>query len=149
MLISRLFLSFCSLINVSQSTNFYKPPLKLTHPVFLQLSDFFVKAFSLGSQVCLVIQVPGDCKLFVWKSVNCIYRKKKSKCKQFADDASLFSVVNDINTSASDFNEDFGFNEDFALMITVLFNEKWTLTQTLKNNLMKLYLAERKLPDCT
>ena len=30
----------------------------------------------------------------------------KSECKLFADDTSLFSVVNDINTSASDFNED-------------------------------------------
>ena len=30
----------------------------------------------------------------------------KSECKQFADDTSLFSVVNDINTSASDLNED-------------------------------------------
>ena len=30
----------------------------------------------------------------------------KSECKLFADDTSLFSVVNDINTSASDLNED-------------------------------------------
>ena len=30
----------------------------------------------------------------------------KSECKLFADDTSLFSVVNDINTSASDVNED-------------------------------------------
>ena len=30
----------------------------------------------------------------------------KSECKQFANDTSLFSVVNDINTSASDHNED-------------------------------------------
>ena len=30
----------------------------------------------------------------------------KSVCKLFADDTSLFSVVNDINTSASDLNED-------------------------------------------
>ena len=31
----------------------------------------------------------------------------KSKCKLFADDTSLFSAVNDINTSASDLNKDF------------------------------------------
>ena len=31
----------------------------------------------------------------------------KSECKLFADDTSLFSVVHDINTSASDLNEDF------------------------------------------
>ena len=30
----------------------------------------------------------------------------KSECNLFADDTSLFSVVNDINTSASDLNED-------------------------------------------
>ena len=30
----------------------------------------------------------------------------KNECKLFADDTSLFSVVNDINTSASDLNED-------------------------------------------
>ena len=30
----------------------------------------------------------------------------KSKCKLFADDTSLFSLVNNINTSASDLNED-------------------------------------------
>ena len=30
----------------------------------------------------------------------------KSECKLFADDTSLFSVVNDINTSVSDLNED-------------------------------------------
>ena len=29
----------------------------------------------------------------------------KSECKLFADDTSLFSAVNDINTSASDLNE--------------------------------------------
>ena len=30
----------------------------------------------------------------------------KGECKLFADDTSLFSVVNDINTSVSDLNED-------------------------------------------
>ena len=30
----------------------------------------------------------------------------KSECKLFADDTSLLSVVNDINTSSSDLNED-------------------------------------------
>ena len=30
----------------------------------------------------------------------------KSECKLFANDISLFSVVHDINTSASDLNED-------------------------------------------
>ena len=30
----------------------------------------------------------------------------KSECKLFADDTSLFSVVNDMNTSSSDLNED-------------------------------------------
>ena len=30
----------------------------------------------------------------------------KSECKLFADETSLFSIVHDINTSASDLNED-------------------------------------------
>ena len=38
--------------------------------------------------------------------INDLYDGLKSECKLFADDNSLFSVVNDINTSASDLNED-------------------------------------------
>ena len=37
---------------------------------------YFEMAFWLGSQVRLDMQVPGDCKTFVRKSVNNIYRKK-------------------------------------------------------------------------
>ena len=61
----------------------------------------------------------------------------KSKCKLFADDTSLFSVVYDINTSASDLNEDLG---NWA------FRWKLTLTQTLIPKLKKLYLVGIKLP---
>ena len=38
--------------------------------------------------------------------INDLSDDLKSECKLFADDTSLFSVVNDINTSASDLNED-------------------------------------------
>ena len=38
--------------------------------------------------------------------INTLYDGLKSKCKLFADDTSLFFVVYDINTSASDPNED-------------------------------------------
>ena len=61
----------------------------------------------------------------------------KSKCKLFADDTSLFSMVYDINTSASDLNEDLG---NWA------FRWKLTLTQTLVPKLKKLYLVGIKLP---
>ena len=38
--------------------------------------------------------------------INNLSDGRKSECKLFADDTSLFSVVNDTNTSASDLNED-------------------------------------------
>ena len=38
--------------------------------------------------------------------INDLSDSLKSECKLFADDTSLFSVVHDINTSASDLNED-------------------------------------------
>ena len=38
--------------------------------------------------------------------VNDLLDGLKSKCKLFADDTSLFSVVHDISTSASDINND-------------------------------------------
>ena len=38
--------------------------------------------------------------------INDLSDGRKSECKLFADDTSLFSVVNDINTSVSDLNED-------------------------------------------
>ena len=38
--------------------------------------------------------------------INDLYDGLKSECKLFADDTSLFSVVHDINASASDLNED-------------------------------------------
>ena len=37
--------------------------------------------------------------------INDLSDSLKSECKLFADDTSLFSVVNDINTSVSDLNE--------------------------------------------
>ena len=39
--------------------------------------------------------------------INDLSDDLKSECKLFADDTSLFSAVNDINTSASDLNKDF------------------------------------------
>ena len=38
--------------------------------------------------------------------VNDLPNGLKSKCKLFADDTSLFSVVHDISTSANDINND-------------------------------------------
>ena len=60
----------------------------------------------------------------------------------FADDISLFLVVHDINTSASDLNEDLEKISNWA------FQWKYTLAQTLIRKLKKLDLAEWKLPDC-
>ena len=37
--------------------------------------------------------------------INDLSDSLKSECKLFADDTSLFSVVNDINTSVSNLNE--------------------------------------------
>ena len=46
----------------------------------------------------------------------------KSECKLFADDTSLFSVVNDINTSASDLNEDLEKTDNWAFKWKMTFN---------------------------
>ena len=46
--------------------------------------------------------------LLFFININDLSDGLKSKCKLFADDTSLFSVVYDINTSASDLNEDLG-----------------------------------------
>ena len=46
----------------------------------------------------------------------------KSECKLFADDTSLFSVVNDINTSASDLNEDLEKISNWAFKWKMKFN---------------------------
>ena len=46
----------------------------------------------------------------------------KSKCKLFADDTSLFSVAHDINTSASDINNDLKLISDWAFQWKISFN---------------------------
>ena len=46
----------------------------------------------------------------------------KSECKLFADDTSLFSVVNDINTSASDLNADLDKIGNWAFRWKIKFN---------------------------
>ena len=66
----------------------------------------------------------------------------KSECKLFADDTSRFSVVHDINTSASNLNEDLEKISNWGL------NGKWSLIQILINKLKKLYLIGRKLILC-
>ena len=60
----------------------------------------------------------------------------------FADDTSWFSVVHDINASASNLNEDLEKIGNWDL------NGKWTLIQILINRLKKLYLIGRKLILC-
>ena len=65
MLVYQMFLSFCVLMNVFRSKSLHKSPLKFTHPVVLQLADYFVMAFSMGSQVRSDIQVSGDSKRFI------------------------------------------------------------------------------------
>ena len=46
----------------------------------------------------------------------------KSKCKLFADDTSLFSVVHDISTSASDINNDLTLISNWAFQWKMSFN---------------------------
>ena len=46
----------------------------------------------------------------------------KSECKLFSDDNSLFSMVNDINTSASDLNEDLEKTDNWAFKWKMNFN---------------------------
>ena len=46
----------------------------------------------------------------------------KSECKLFADDTSLFSVVHDISTSASDINNDLTLINNWAFECKMSFN---------------------------
>ena len=46
----------------------------------------------------------------------------KSECKLFADDTSLFSVVHDISTSASDINNDLTLISNWAFQWKMSFN---------------------------
>ena len=54
--------------------------------------------------------------------VNDLPNGLKSKCKLLADDTSLFSVVHDVNTSASDVNKDLKLIIDWAFQWKVSFN---------------------------
>ena len=54
--------------------------------------------------------------------VNDLPNGLKSKCKLLADDTSLFSVVHDVNTSASDVNKDLKLIIDWAFKWKVSFN---------------------------
>ena len=54
--------------------------------------------------------------------INDLSHGLKGECKLFADDTSLFSVVNDINTSASDLNEDLEKIDNWAFKWKMNFN---------------------------
>ena len=54
--------------------------------------------------------------------VNDLPNVLKSKCKLFADDTSLFSVVHDISTSASDINNDLTLISNWAFQWKMSFN---------------------------
>ena len=54
--------------------------------------------------------------------INDLFDGLKSECKLFADDTFLFSVVNDINTSASDINEDLEIIGNLAFKWKINFN---------------------------
>ena len=57
-------------------------------------------------------------------SINChdLSNGLKSECKLFADDTSLFSVVHDISTSASDINNDLTLISNWAFQWKMSFN---------------------------
>ena len=54
--------------------------------------------------------------------VNDLPNGLKSECKLFADDTSLFSVAHDLNTSASDINNDLKLISDWAFQWKMSFN---------------------------
>ena len=54
--------------------------------------------------------------------VNNLANGLKSECKLFADDTSLFSVVHDISTSASDINNDLTLISNWAFQWKMSFN---------------------------
>ena len=58
--------------------------------------------------------------------VNDLTNDIKSKCKLFADDTSLFSVVHDIDTSANDLNHDLEKISEWAFQWKMNFNPDHT-----------------------
>ena len=62
----------------------------------------------------------GSLLFFIY--MNDLSNDIKSKCKLFADDTSLFSVVHDINTSANDLNHDLEKNSESAFQWELKFH---------------------------
>ena len=60
------------------------------------------------------------CYFYIY--INDLSNDIKSKCKLFADDTSLFSVVHDINTSANDLNHDLEKNSESAFQRELKFH---------------------------
>ena len=58
--------------------------------------------------------------------INDLTNDIKSKCKLFADDTSLFSVVHDIDTSANDLNHDLEKISEWAFQWKMKFNPDHT-----------------------
>ena len=76
--------------------------------------------------------------------INDLSDSLKSECKLFADDTSLFSMVHDVNTSASDLNEDLERISNWAF--------QWKLNFNLNPNKQAqeiIFSRNRKLPQCT
>ena len=64
--------------------------------------------------------IPGPLLFLIY--VNDLPNGLKSKCNLFADDTSLFSVAHDLNTSASDINNDLKLISDWAFQWKMSFN---------------------------
>ena len=76
MLAYRLFLSFLFINKYLPVNKLAQITPKIQTSSCSSTSWIFCNGFLTGLPACLDIYVPGDCKLFVWKSVNCICRKK-------------------------------------------------------------------------
>ena len=64
--------------------------------------------------------IPGPLLFLIY--VNDLPNGLKSECKLFADDTSLFSVAHDLNTSASDIDNDLKLISDWAFQWKMSFN---------------------------
>ena len=64
--------------------------------------------------------IPGPLLFLIY--VNDLPNGLKSECKLFADDTSLFSVAHDVNTSASDINNDLKLISDWVFQWKMSFN---------------------------
>ena len=85
--------------------------------------------------------IPGPLLFLLY--INDLSDGLKSECKLFADETSLFPVVNNINASASDLNEDLEKIGKWA------FKWKMNFNPDPNKQAKEIIFSRKKMPPCT